>query len=134
METYTLADVQKHNTSTDAWIIIHNKGKTRSCQYCFRLKLPQNANTAIPREVYNVSNYLEDHPGGAALLVEVAGKDATEEFVEAGHSEDADDVLEGLCIGHLPEEVRQLQSPPASPCFFSGRLTPKLKLGTRRGD
>lgn len=62
-----------------------------------------------------MSNYLEDHPGGGALLIEVAGKDATEEFVEAGHSEDADKVLEGLCIGHLPEEVRQFLSPSRLP-------------------
>lgn len=65
-----------------------------------------------------MTNYLEEHPGGSALLVEVAGKDATEEFVEAGHSEDADEVLEGLCIGHLPEEVRRLRSLSALPLHF----------------
>ena len=57
-----------------------------------------------------MTKYLEEHPGGSALLIEVAGKDATEEFVEAGHSEDADEVLEGLCIGHLPADVRRFQS------------------------
>lgn len=61
--------------------------------------------------MYDVTNYLEDHPGGSALLLEVAGKDATEEFVEAGHSEEANEALEALCVGHLPEDVRAFQHP-----------------------
>ncbi|PKS06185.1 hypothetical protein jhhlp_007502 [Lomentospora prolificans] len=80
-EVHTLADVQRHNTPDDIWVVIHNK-------------------------VYNVTNYLEDHPGGSAILLEVAGKDATAEFEETGHSAEANDALLELCVGHLPEEER----------------------------
>jgi cytochrome-b5 reductase len=52
-----------------------------------------------------VTKYIEDHPGGAAILVEVAGTDATEAFEEAGHSDDARDIMAAYCIGELAEEV-----------------------------
>lgn len=34
-------------------------------------------------------------------MVDVAGQDATEEFVDIGHSEDAEEILETLIIGVL---------------------------------
>lgn len=42
-----------------------------------------------------------DHPGGAEVLAEAAGTDATEEFDNAGHSEDAWTVMESYCVGNL---------------------------------
>lgn len=51
--------------------------------------------------VYNVTKYLADHPGGADVLVEAAGTDATEAFDNAGHSEDAFDIMETYLIGNL---------------------------------
>lgn len=54
---YTLEEVQKHNKDDDVGIILHNK-------------------------VYDIAKYLEDHPGGSAILIEVACTDATEAFEE----------------------------------------------------
>jgi cytochrome-b5 reductase len=51
--------------------------------------------------VFDVSNYLEDHPGGAELLIEAAGTDATEAFDNAGHSEDAFEIMAALRVGAL---------------------------------
>jgi cytochrome-b5 reductase len=42
---------------------------------------------------------MRDHPGGEDLLVDVAGKDASEDYTEVGHSEDADEILGGYLIG-----------------------------------
>jgi cytochrome b involved in lipid metabolism len=39
--------------------------------------------------VYDVTNYLEKHPGGIAKIMDYAGKDATVAFQQAGHSIDA---------------------------------------------
>ena len=47
----------------------------------------------------NATPYLEDHPGGADVLLECAGKDATEAFEDAGHSEDALEIMQQFKVG-----------------------------------
>jgi cytochrome-b5 reductase len=42
---------------------------------------------------------LADHPGGVDVLLECAGKDATPAFEDAGHSEDALEIMEQFKIG-----------------------------------
>ncbi|KAJ3343624.1 hypothetical protein HDU93_007505 [Gonapodya sp. JEL0774] len=59
-KSYTKADVAKHNKSGDAWVII-NGG------------------------VYDVSKFVDEHPGGKAILQRVSGRDASKEF-EAFHN------------------------------------------------
>lgn len=51
--------------------------------------------------VYDVTKYLADHPGGVDIMLEFAGKDATEAFDNAGHSEDADEIMADYRIGTL---------------------------------
>lgn len=41
----------------------------------------------FPDVVYNVTDYVRDHPGGAEVLMDVAGLDATEAYEDVGHSE-----------------------------------------------
>lgn len=48
-----------------------------------------------------MTKYLEDHPGGADVLIEAAGGDASEEFDNAGHSEDAFELMKEYCVGTL---------------------------------
>ena len=50
--TYSLAEVAKHNSQTDCWLIINGN-------------------------VYNATNYLFDHPGGAQNIIAYCGTDAT---------------------------------------------------------
>uniref|UniRef100_A0A3Q3D3Y5 Cytochrome b5 heme-binding domain-containing protein n=1 Tax=Hippocampus comes TaxID=109280 RepID=A0A3Q3D3Y5_HIPCM len=73
---YTLEDIQVHNMSNDTWLIIHDK-------------------------VYDVTSFLEEHPGGEEVLLEQAGADATESFEDVGHSTDAREMLQQFCIGEL---------------------------------
>ena len=66
--------------------------------------------------VFDVSQYIQDHPGGADLLIEAAGTDATEVFDNAGHSEDALEIMRELCVGMLkgykkPAPKRVVQVP-----------------------
>ncbi|XP_076879714.1 cytochrome b5 type B isoform X1 [Brachyhypopomus gauderio] len=73
---YTFEEVQAHNMSKDAWLIIHEK-------------------------VYDITRFLEEHPGGEEVLLEQAGGDGTESFEDVGHSTDAREMLQQYCIGEL---------------------------------
>uniref|UniRef100_A0A182MLG2 Cytochrome b5 heme-binding domain-containing protein n=1 Tax=Anopheles culicifacies TaxID=139723 RepID=A0A182MLG2_9DIPT len=51
--------------------------------------------------VYDVTQYMVDHPGGAELITEWAGKDGTKDFDDFGHSSDAMRLLKTMQIGVL---------------------------------
>jgi cytochrome b5 len=46
-----------------------------------------------------VTKYLDDHPGGAEVMLDVAGQDADEFFEDIGHSNDAREELKKYYIG-----------------------------------
>lgn len=54
---------------------------------------------AIDGKVYDVTKFLDDHPGGDDIIVEHAGTDATEPFDEIGHSTTAREMLNQYEIG-----------------------------------
>ncbi|CAH0047322.1 unnamed protein product [Clonostachys solani] len=76
LQILSLAEIAKHNTAEDCWIIIEGK-------------------------VYDVTKYAPDHPGGAEVLFSVAGVDGTDGFNDIGHSTDARKELETMLIGTL---------------------------------
>lgn len=49
--------------------------------------------------MYDVTKYLDDHPGGAEVMLDVAGQDADEFFEDIGHSNDARKELTKHYIG-----------------------------------
>lgn len=77
----TLEDVKKHNTRDSVWFVIHNK-------------------------VYDVTKFMDEHPGGEEVLLEQAGKDATEIFEDVSHSADAKDLMKNYLVGELPAHER----------------------------
>ena len=44
---------------------------------------------AVRGRVFDVSKFAADHPGGDSVLLSVAGKDATADFDDVGHSAEA---------------------------------------------
>ncbi|OTA66052.1 hypothetical protein K449DRAFT_391989 [Hypoxylon sp. EC38] len=80
------AEVAKHNTTSSCWIVINGK-------------------------VYDVTAYLEQHPGGAAILVKQGGRDATPEF-RTVHSPDVLEYLpKGSYLGDMdPAAVASLST------------------------
>ncbi|KAJ8876791.1 hypothetical protein PR048_021238 [Dryococelus australis] len=65
----------------------------------------ENVLIIVHNGVYDVTKYLEAHPGGSDVLLEQGGKDGTVEFDLAGHSLDARELMEQYKIGELaPEE------------------------------
>jgi len=58
----------------------------------------------IHDKVYNSSSFVDEHPGGEEVLLDVGGQDATEAFEDVGHSDEAREILEGLLIGTLKRQ------------------------------
>ncbi|XP_073013280.1 uncharacterized protein [Typha latifolia] len=74
---YSQSEVSIHTSKKDCWVVIHGK-------------------------VYDVTTFLEDHPGGEdALLQASASGDATNSFEEVGHSTSAISMMENYLIGAI---------------------------------
>eukprot|EP00268_Persea_americana_P036909 TRINITY_DN36465_c0_g1_i1.p1 TRINITY_DN36465_c0_g1~~TRINITY_DN36465_c0_g1_i1.p1 ORF type:complete len:135 (-),score=27.27 TRINITY_DN36465_c0_g1_i1:179-583(-) len=73
---YTMKEAAQHNTQNDCWVVIDGK-------------------------VYDVTEYLDEHPGGDDVVLAATGKDATDDFEDAGHSKSAREIMKDYCIGEL---------------------------------
>ncbi|KAK9466531.1 hypothetical protein V1512DRAFT_208405 [Lipomyces arxii] len=65
------------------------------------------------RKVYDVTKFLDEHPGGAELILDYAGKDATSimaDVISHEHSEAAYEILDEYLVGILatPDEEERL--------------------------
>ena len=69
----SLEDVKKHNTKNDLWMVIHGGGEQAPSDL-------QRIAILTEYQVYNVTEYARDHPGGPDALMEVAGTDATSAY------------------------------------------------------
>ncbi|KAK7397458.1 hypothetical protein VNO78_18630 [Psophocarpus tetragonolobus] len=67
--------------------------------------------------VYDITSFLDDHPGGDEVLLTSTGKDATIDFEDVGHSDSAVETMEKYFIGKvdtstLPAKVNYSSPPP----------------------
>ncbi|KAG9409244.1 hypothetical protein AC1031_019494 [Aphanomyces cochlioides] len=53
------------------------------------------------QKIYDITAFLDEHPGGPEILLDLAGKDAHEEFEGVGHSKEAREMIQQLCIGRV---------------------------------
>ncbi|KAL8998377.1 MAG: hypothetical protein Q9169_002590 [Polycauliona sp. 2 TL-2023] len=67
----TFSDVAEHNSKKDLFLVIHDK-------------------------VYDATAFVDEHPGGEEVLLDVGGQDATEAFEDVGHSDEARATLEEM--------------------------------------
>ncbi|KAM0001619.1 putative cytochrome b5-like heme/steroid binding domain, cytochrome b5, heme-binding protein [Helianthus debilis subsp. tardiflorus] len=73
---------------------------------------------ACMQQVYDVTPFMEDHPGGSEVLLASTGKDATDDFEDIGHSDDAKAMMDKYYIGDLEKSYkieRTYYAPPAAP-------------------
>lgn len=81
-------EIKKHKVHTDCWIVIAGK-------------------------VYDITQFLDKHPGGAGILLKYAGKDASSLFKQI-HSQElitmrlSPDLYLGEMVGEFEEEVVEL--------------------------
>lgn len=89
------AEVAKHNTSKSCYIVLQGT-------------------------VYDVTSYLEEHPGGAAILLSNAGQDATAEFGKI-HSPDVLDFLPSSSnLGPVDKTTLAALSPAPRASAYAG--------------
>ncbi|CEO60858.1 putative cytochrome b5 [Penicillium brasilianum] len=81
---FTLNEVATHNTKKDLYMVIHDK-------------------------VYDCTSFVDEHPGGEEVLLDVGGQDGSEAFEDVGHSDEAREILDGLLVG----SVKRLPGDPA---------------------
>ncbi|KAE8680413.1 Cytochrome b5 [Hibiscus syriacus] len=77
---HSFEEVAKHNKIKDCWLIISGK-------------------------VYDVTPFMDDHPGGGEVLLSATGKDGTNDFEDIGHSNDARDMMEKYYIGDIDSSI-----------------------------
>lgn len=91
--TLTTAEVAAHNSAADCWLLINS-------------------------QVYNVTSYLNSHPGGVNAITPFCGGEATNAFNTrggrgGGHSNSATNLLNNYRIGALNSSVAVPTAPPA---------------------
>lgn len=58
----------------------------------------------IDNVVYDVTHFLDEHPGGHEVLLNGAGNDVSEEFHDVDHSIDAKELRKKYAIGEVVDE------------------------------
>lgn len=103
---YPLTEVSQHDHPDDLWMVIYNK-------------------------VYDVTSFAAEHPGGAEVLFDCGGVDATEAFEDVAHSDDALNMLQPYYIGELAKpECIQYRKPITS--IKAVEVTKSKKLKNRQ--
>ncbi|EST06124.1 Cytochrome b5-like heme/steroid binding domain protein [Kalmanozyma brasiliensis GHG001] len=81
----TMDELKQHDSNDDLWLLIDGK-------------------------VYNVSKFMDEHPGGDEVLMSEAGKDASEAFEDVGHSEDARALLGPMLVGEIEGAKQKIKT------------------------
>ncbi|XP_011871054.1 PREDICTED: cytochrome b5 isoform X2 [Vollenhovia emeryi] len=85
VRTIHLAEVGGHDEPDDCWLVIYDY-------------------------VYDLTEFLMEHPGGQEIILEHAGRDATLPFLSTGHSPGWA-ILDKYKIGELPPMERIYRTP-----------------------
>lgn len=76
-KTYSVSDVQTHNSRNSAWVVVNDM-------------------------VYDLTDFVNRHPGGSSAILKVAGKDGSSAFNKRGrHSPSDRRTLQAYMIGSL---------------------------------
>ena len=88
--TLTAALIAQHNTASDCWVTANNN-------------------------VYNVTSYINSHPGGANNITKYCGQDIAAAFARQGHSANASNIFASYKIGTIGSSVTQNTTTPPPP-------------------
>ncbi|XP_052815142.1 cytochrome b5-like [Mya arenaria] len=101
LKSFSLKEVKEHNDSKSTYLVIYD-------------------------QVYDVTKFLEEHPGGEEVLLEQAGGDATDAFEDVGHSTDARELMKDYLVGDIVESDKKNRKKQE-------RLTPAMQAEQSSG-
>ncbi|KZT29405.1 cytochrome b5 [Neolentinus lepideus HHB14362 ss-1] len=73
-KTVNLEELKQHTSKDKLWLLVSGK-------------------------IYDVTNFIDEHPGGDEVMLAEAGKDATEAFEDVGHSDEARAMMPAMLVG-----------------------------------
>lgn len=76
LKQFAFEEVKQHSNRASCWLVIHDR-------------------------VYDVTPFLNEHPGGEEVLLEQGGKIASDAFEDVGHSRDARQLMNKYLVGEL---------------------------------
>ncbi|KAG5719983.1 Cytochrome b5 [Termitomyces sp. T112] len=85
----TLEELRAHKSKQSFYILIHGK-------------------------VYDVTKFIDEHPGGDEVIMAEGGQDATEAFEDVGHSDEARALLPDMLVGDFEGGNIKLKSGAAA--------------------
>lgn len=106
VKIFSLSEIAEHNKSDSCWMVIHDK-------------------------VYDVTKFLDEHPGGEEVLLDAGGVDGTESFEDVGHSTDAREMMADYYIGELPEHEKKKSADKGAKSWSSSEDTPSTESSWR---
>lgn len=74
----------------------------------------------IHDKVYNLSDFVDIHPGGSFIIEKYYGKDATEDFENVCHSDRAIRMMEEYCVGDLDKKSLYIEDSNYKNYLFLG--------------
>ncbi|KAI0698518.1 cytochrome b5 [Cerioporus squamosus] len=80
----TYAELKEHRTKDSLYLLLHEK-------------------------VYDVTKFIDEHPGGDEVILAEAARDATEAFEDVGHSDEARALLKDMLVGDF-EKTDELKT------------------------
>ena len=86
LSSYSVSQVAKHNSLSDAWVVYGNK-------------------------VFDITEFLKIHPGGDEITLEHLGKDVTDVLnseILHQHSDNAIQLMTQYCVGELDKKDLQV--------------------------
>eukprot|EP00262_Sarcandra_glabra_P002324 TRINITY_DN125_c0_g1_i1.p1 TRINITY_DN125_c0_g1~~TRINITY_DN125_c0_g1_i1.p1 ORF type:complete len:139 (+),score=23.51 TRINITY_DN125_c0_g1_i1:142-558(+) len=106
-KVHSFEEVAKHNMTKDCWLIISGK-------------------------VYDVTPFMDEHPGGDEVLLAATGKDGTTDFEDVGHSDSAREMMDKYCIGEIDASTLPLKRTyiPPQQADSNANKTPEFMIKT----
>ncbi|TEA13873.1 Cytochrome b2 [Colletotrichum sidae] len=103
MDEISLTDLSRHNTKTDCWIAVHSK-------------------------VWDITDFISEHPGGPSVLLKCAGSNATEIFDKAHAPDILEELPQDKLIGILKDATPDVPAAASQPSGQNGVATQPAEI------